>query len=63
MTLELNDEETHLIREWFENTQDINSVYLERKDYELAKRMYEHLGWRVPHSILNNLGVKNEREQ
>lgn len=45
--------ELHLIREWFDNVQDINRIYLEPKDYALAKRVYEALGMRVPHSILS----------
>ncbi|MGI4942053.1 MAG: hypothetical protein ACRYHQ_16080 [Janthinobacterium lividum] len=49
--LPLSREDIDLIRQWFNNVQDVNPQYLERQDYDLAQRIYEHLGHRVPNSI------------
>lgn len=54
-SIEFTNEELHLFRQWFESVQDCNSQYLEEKDYILAKRLYEVLGWRVPHDILRKI--------
>lgn len=51
---ELSKDELHLIRQWFDAVQDLNPKYLERPDYLLARRVYEALEMRVPHSIINN---------
>lgn len=53
--MELAPEQLELCRQWFDNVQDMNPVYLEPKDYSLAKALYEHLGMRVPHTILEKL--------
>lgn len=44
-----------LYRQWFDAVQDVNPAYLERKDYVLAKALYEQLGMRVDHSILRGI--------
>jgi len=46
-------EELHLVREWFDGVQDLSPQYLKRKDYLLAKKIYEELDFRVPNSIVN----------
>ena len=46
-------DELELFREWFDVVQDVSPAYLEQKDYALAKKLYEHLGRRVPNSISN----------
>lgn len=43
------------MRQWFDAVQDINPGYLEAADYELAARLYESLGLRVPNSIAAQL--------
>jgi len=45
--------ELHLAREWFDVVQDISPTYLKRKDYLLAKKIYEKLNFRVPNSIVD----------
>lgn len=49
MRLEL--EELDIVRQWFDSVHDVTPAYLLQRDYELAKRIYERLGWRVPESI------------
>jgi hypothetical protein len=44
-----------LIRQWFDVVQDCNSAYLVLDDYELAERIYESVGMRVPSSITNKI--------
>ena len=44
-------EELNRIRQWFDSLQDTNPKYLEAGDYELARRVYEHLGMRVTNSM------------
>lgn len=44
-------EDFDLFRQWFESVQDVSTAYLEPKDYELAERLYGHLGLRVPNSV------------
>jgi hypothetical protein len=41
-----------LFRQWFDAVQDLNPAYLTAADYQLAREIYEQLGMRVPHSIL-----------
>ena len=41
----------NLFREWFDVVQDMNPEYLEKKDYVLARQLYEQCGMRVPLSI------------
>lgn len=38
-------------RQWFDCIQDVHGGYLDRHDYELAKKLYTALGMRVPNSI------------
>lgn len=45
--------ELHIVREWFDAVQDISPIYLKRKDYLLAKKIYEELKLRVPNSIMD----------
>lgn len=49
-------DELELFREWFGSVQDMNPAYLKRKDYELAKKLCERLGHRVPNSINKMMG-------
>lgn len=51
---DLSRDELHLIRQWFDAVQDCNPGYLERPDYLLARRVYEALDMRVPHSVSTN---------
>lgn len=53
--MELTKEELSLCRQWFGSVQDLNPAYLEEADFELAKKLYEALGMRVPHSVLAGL--------
>lgn len=50
--MELMAEELELVRQWFNAVQDLNPHYLEKSDYELARKIYQRLGIRVPSSIL-----------
>lgn len=43
--------ELDTIRQWFDSVHDVTPAYLDQRDYELAKRIYGRLGWRVPESI------------
>ncbi len=51
MLINFGENELNRIREWFDSVQDVNPKYLESKDYDLAKRIYEALGQRVPDSV------------
>lgn len=52
MTLENFDErDLNLLRQWFNALEDVSPEYLERSDYELAKRIYAALGIAIPASI------------
>lgn len=51
--LDLCEREIQLIRQWFDSVQDCNPEYLERADYILARRIYDALSMRLPHSILD----------
>lgn len=48
-------EEISLFREWFDCIQDIHPKYLSKKDYVLAKKLYERLNMRIPNSILKEI--------
>lgn len=52
--MELTMEEANLVRQWFNAVQDLNPHYLMLPDYELARKIYDRLGIRVPSSILAN---------
>jgi hypothetical protein len=43
--------ELHLMRQWFDAVHDVSASYLEPADFSLARRLYVHLGVRVPGSI------------
>ena len=45
--------EANRMRQWFDCAMDIDKQFLEPEDYLLAKRLYEFVGMRVPHSILH----------
>jgi hypothetical protein len=45
-------EALNLFRQWFDAVQDLNPLYLKVDDYRQARLIYEKLGMRVPHSIL-----------
>lgn len=56
--MKLNHKELHLIREWFNAVQDLNtSGYLDARDYNLVAKIYLELGMRVPNSIKNNVSM------
>ncbi len=55
----LSPAEAELCRQWFDSVQDLNPAYLEPPDFVLVKRLYDTLGMRVPHSILD--GIKTPR--
>ena len=57
MDEQISAADLELIRLWFEAVQDANRGYLERRDFELAERIYLRLGRRVPHSILRHTDV------
>jgi hypothetical protein len=40
-------EQMELMRQWFNAVEDLNPLYLEKQDYELAKTLYDALGMRV----------------
>ncbi|HGE8241194.1 hypothetical protein LZT27_14645 [Aeromonas veronii] len=49
--MQLDPAELDTVRQWFDSVHDVTPAYLQQRDYELAKRIYERLGWRVPESI------------
>lgn len=49
--LELTGQDIGLIRQWFEVVQDVSPEYLNKHDYELAKKVYEAIGLVVPNSV------------
>jgi hypothetical protein len=49
MQLEVN--ELELVRQWLDSVQDVSPAYLKQQDYELARRIYQSLGRRVPGSM------------
>ena len=51
----LSANDLDLIRQWFNSLQDTNPGYLHKYDYQLAARIYEHLGLRVSNSIKEKL--------
>lgn len=53
--MEYTKEEVDIFRQWFDCVQDVNPEFLDRSDYELAKKVYEDVGMRVPGSILEKL--------
>jgi hypothetical protein len=57
--MKLARDDLDLFRQWFDNVQDVNPQYLEAADFQLAARLYNELGMRVPNSISERL-VKGE---
>lgn len=49
--MHMEEKDLDLIRQWFNAVQDLNIQYLKKPDYELAKKVYEAVGLRVPYSI------------
>jgi len=49
--LELTLDELDLIRQWFNALQDLDDGYLEIDDFELARKIHDHIGIRTPNSI------------
>ncbi|MGL5480370.1 MAG: hypothetical protein ACRDC7_00640 [Aeromonas veronii] len=49
--MQLTPAELATVRQWFDSVHDVTPAYLQQGDYDLAKRIYERLGWRVPESI------------
>lgn len=49
--MQLDPSEIDTVRQWFDSVHDVTPTYLRQGDYELAKRIYDKLGWRVPESI------------
>lgn len=50
--MEISPKELEIIRQWFDCLQDTNPGYLTPEDYQLAKRIYDLRGIRVPDSIV-----------
>lgn len=57
-----DEDQIELFRQWFDAVQDLNSIYLEPKDYRLAKHLYELLGMRVNSSIERGIIEKPNSE-
>ena len=51
----LTPAELHIVHQWFDAVQDVTPEYLGPIDYELAIRLYEQLGMRVPDSLRSPL--------
>lgn len=47
----LNVADLNLVRQWYDSMVDTNPAYAEHADHELAVRVYQGLGMRVPHSL------------
>ena len=59
LAIMLSPAEAELCRQWFDSVQDLNPAYLTPPDFVLVKRLYDTLGMRVPHSVLD--GAKTPR--
>jgi hypothetical protein len=57
------DEDVELLRQWFDVIEDINPQFLGRRDFELAKQLYQHLGRRVSSSIERGIAEQPELVQ
>ncbi|BBE51790.1 hypothetical protein OYT1_ch2274 [Ferriphaselus amnicola] len=57
--MKLTKEQLELTRQWFDAVQDLNPRYLTQEDCVLANAIYQELGMRVPHSIVNMLPEKS----
>lgn len=51
--MQLTDDEVNRVRQWFDSVQDCSPEYLEPADCELAARLYQRLGTRVPQSLID----------
>ncbi len=49
--IQLTVDELNIARQWFDAVQDLNPAYLTLQDYELAQKIYQKLGMRVPLTI------------
>ncbi|ENO80316.1 hypothetical protein [Thauera sp. 63] len=54
-TASITPADAERMRQWFDAVQDLNPGYLEQADYELAARLYQALGLRIPQSIHERL--------
>lgn len=50
----LKDEELNIVRQWFDSIQETYPDSLMICDYEIAMRIYQALGMKVPDSIAAN---------
>lgn len=50
--LHMTPGELQVVRQWFEACKDTHAGFLEPADHVLARRIYQQLGLRVPHSVL-----------
>ena len=50
--LDLTEQDIDRLRQWFDAVQDVSPKYLEPADFDLARRIYERLGMRVPLSLI-----------
>ena len=60
--MDFTQEELHIIRQWFDNVQDTNDNYLKDYDYELAKKIYNKVGMRIPNSINDRTDKQNDKD-
>lgn len=54
----MSAQQLEIVQQWFGAVQDLNPGFLEQRDYELAARIYEALGMRVPDSIVLRIDGK-----
>ncbi len=52
--LPLTIAEAHRLREWFNCVQDTHPGYLEREDFELARRIYAAVGMKESRSFIDD---------
>lgn len=52
-----------LCRQWFDSVQDTNGGYLNKVDYVLAAKLYQHMGMRVPSSIAGPAALPQPQPQ
>lgn len=53
--LELSVFDLDMVRQWFNAAQDAAPRYLEQRDYDLAARVHQALGLRIPLSVARHL--------
>jgi hypothetical protein len=49
--MQFTPQDIDVLRQWFDALQDTNPQYLDQRDYDLASRLYEACGMRVPNSL------------